>query len=321
MGAEELSDRAIIGRFFQTLEERAVASWTDGVSMLFQSDQESETYKWLGQVPMLREWIGERQAKGLTTYGVTIENLDFEATLEILRKELKFDKTDQIMVRIDELAVRSIQHWNKLLSALIEAGAATACYDAQNFFDTDHSEESSGTQDNDLATTVAAVTGPTVAEMESMILTAIQQILSFKDNQGEPMNDGAKGFLVMVPTGYMKVAVPAVYNQVIVSGSASRDNTLLTLRDKGFNIGLEVNPRLATPSIVTSGTGAFYVFRTDGMVKPFIRQEQEPVTLDVIGTGSEQEIMSKRHIYGVKAARNVGYGYWQHGCLMTVTNG
>lgn len=138
MGATTLSSRAIIGRYYQRLEQNPGLQWVGAVSNYFTSDQESETYKWLGQVPVMREWIGGRNAKGFRENGITIENKHFEATLEVLVRELKRDKTGQVMVRVDELADRTNAHWAKLLSELIENAESTVCYDGQYFFDTDH---------------------------------------------------------------------------------------------------------------------------------------------------------------------------------------
>ena len=89
MGAKSLSSRAIIGEFYATLEQDLGNSWINSLSNYFPSDQEAETYKWLGQTPAMREWIGGRQAKGLTDNGITIANKDFEATLEIMVKDLR----------------------------------------------------------------------------------------------------------------------------------------------------------------------------------------------------------------------------------------
>ena len=119
--------------------------------MLFNSDQESETYKWLGMVPMMREWIGDKQAKGFRDNGITVINKEFEATLEVLSKWLRRDKTGQLAVRIGELAQRANGHCANLLSTLITNGTGSTsvlCYDGQYFFDSDHSEGDSGTQKN-----------------------------------------------------------------------------------------------------------------------------------------------------------------------------
>ena len=129
MSAASLSSRAIIGEFYNTLEQNTGALWVPGTSMLVTSDQESETYKWLGMAPAMREWVGGRVAKGFRDNGITIVNKTFEATLEVLLDEIRRDKTGQVMVRVRELAGRTNAHWAKLLSTLIIAGEAAVCYD------------------------------------------------------------------------------------------------------------------------------------------------------------------------------------------------
>lgn len=308
MGAVTLSSRAIIGEFYNTLEQNTGAIWVPGVSAMFESNQESETYKWLGMAPAMREWVGGRHAKGFRENGITIVNKTFEATLEVLLNEMRRDKTGQIMVRVRELADRTNAHWAKLLSSLIVNAESAVCYDGQYFFDTDHSEGDSGTQSNDIQSNIATTTAPTAAEMETAILKTVEQLLGFKDDQGEPMNEEAMRFLVMVPVPFMAATAAALKNPVIVDGSGSRTNTITNLG--GFQFEMAVNPRL-------NWTEKFAVFRTDGQTKPFIRQEEEGVTVSAIAEGSELEFNENKHRYGVKAIRNVGYGYWQHACLTT----
>ena len=313
MGATTLGSRAIIGRFYQALEQDAGVGWVDPISMLFQSDQSSETYAWLGQSPAMREWIGGREAKGFRENGITIANKKFEATLEIPLDWMRRDKTGQIQVRIDEMAQRANAHWAKLMTALIEAGEGNTlgtCYDGQYFFDTDHSEGDSGSQSNDISVDITTTTAPTAAEMETAILTATQQIMGFKDDQGEPMNESARRFVVMVPTPFMSKAAAALNNPIITTGSASFTNTLVNLG--GFSYQLAINPRL-------SWTTKFALFRADGGASAFIRQEEESLQISALAEGSEEECKNDRHLYGIKSMRNVGFGFWQKACLVTFT--
>jgi phage major head subunit gpT-like protein len=313
MGAKSLGSRAIIGEFYMRLEQDLGTTWVPQVSMLFQSDQESETYPWLGMAPAMREWIGGRQAKGFRENQVVIANKKYESTMEVPVDWLRRDKTGQIRVRIAEQTERANAHWAKLLNQLIIDGEAGVCYDGQFFFDTDHSEGDSGTQDNDIAVNITTTTAPTTGEMETAILTAIQQIIGFKDDQGEPMNENAQRFLVMVPVPFMSAAAAALGSSIIVDASTSRSNTILTLSSMaGFQVSLAVAPRL-------TWTTKFAVFRADGQLGAFIRQEEEDITVDAIAEGSEEEFKNDRHLYGIKAIRNVGYGYWQKSCLVTFT--
>lgn len=307
MGASSLSSRAIIGEFFNKLAMDLGMGWIPDVSMLFQSDQESETYKWLGMVPGMREWIGGRHAKGFSENGITITNKTYEATLEVLVDEIRRDKTGQVMLRVAELAQRTNSHWASLLTALIVAGTASVCYDGQYFFDTDHSEGDSGTQDNDLTGAATTGTQPTAAEAETAVMACVTAILGFKDNQGEPMNEGASKFRIMIPPVYLSPFAAVLNNEFIASGQSN-----IVKNIDGFNFTLSVNPRLSSGAV-------FYVFRADGQTKALIRQEEEEVVVSAVAEGSELEFNENKHRYGVKAIRNVGYGYWQHACVYTFT--
>lgn len=304
-----LSSRAIIGRFYRALEQDQGEGWINALAMMFSSDQESETYRWLGQVPAMREWIGGRLTKPMREDGITIANKIFEATLEIPVDWMMRDKTGQIQVRINELAARAQSHWADLLTALIVAGESATCYDGQYFFDTDHSEGASGTQDNDISVDITTTTAPTVSEMQTAILTATQQIVGFKDDQGQSMNASARRFALMVPVPFMAAAAGALGSSVI----SSTDSTIKALGSLGgISYDLYFNPRL-------SWTTKFALFRADGNVKPFIKQEEQGVQVAAIAEGSELEFNERMHHYGVSAKRNVGYGYWQHACLVTFT--
>lgn len=309
MPYQTLSSRAIIGRFYRALEQDVGESWINSTSMLFNSDQESETYRWLGQTPMMREWIGGRLTKVMREDGITIANKVYEATLEVPVDWMMRDKTGQIQVRINELAQRANSHWADLLTTLIIAGEAATCYDGQFFFDTDHSEGSSGSQSNDISVDIATTTAPTVAEMQTSILTATEALMGFKDDQGQPMNTGARSFVVMVPVPYMSATAGALGASVI----AQTDSTVRALASLGgFTYQIAINPRL-------TWTTKWALFRADGNVKALIRQEEQAVQVAAVAEGSELEFNERMHRYGISAKRNVGYGYWQNTVLVTHT--
>jgi len=310
MGASGLGSRGIIGEFYHRLAQLEGSGWIGQVAQLFQSNQEIETYKWLGQVPQMREWIGGRNAKGLTEFGYAITNKKFESTLEISVDDIRRDKTAQIMLRVSELARRANAHWAKLISDLITAGGTTACYDTQDFYDTDHSEGDSGTQINEVTVTqcsslnVSTATAPTAAEMADCIMEVIGYMLGYKDNQGEPLNEDAREFLIMCGTmPIWKTARIAAGLPVITDGSGSYTNIVGAMDD--FKIRVEYNPRLS------ASTTQLFVFRTDTDMKPFIRQEELPIQMSAIAEGSELEFNEDVHHYGIKALRNAGYGFWQ----------
>jgi phage major head subunit gpT-like protein len=328
MGAQSLSSRAIIGEYFHRLE-LASSAWVDQVSMLFTSDQESETYNWLGMSPRMREWIGGRQAEGFRENTLTIRNKLYEATLKVLVDDLRRDKTGQLLVRIREMADATQDHWAKLLSTLLTNGESTTCYDGEFFFDTDHSEGSSGTQSNDLAVTLSGlpvVPGPDKGDshepspdqMMYAILYGIRQMFGFKDDKGEPMNANARRFVCMVPTLLWPAAIAAV---ALPNLSQGVSNVIPALSSsQGISIDVVHNARLDSVWGLTGSPeqGQFAIIRADGNVKPFIRQSEQDVMMAVIGEGSEHAILNREHLYTVDALRNVGYGLWQHATLVTL---
>ena len=315
MSVELLSSRAIMGMYYLRLEQNPGMGWVNMLTNYFTSDQDSETYPWLSQAPQMREWVGGRNAKGFTDNSITIKNKHFESTVEFRIKDVRRDKTGQVRVRINDLADRTNSHWASLCSTLIVGGEALVCYDGSYFFAANHAEGKSGTQSNSLSVTLSGLpvqvhgttTAPSVEEMQQCILRAIAQIKSFKDDQGEPMNENANQFLVMVPTSLWLTAQAAVKNSVLTSNAVNLIPNL-----EGVQIGVVENARL------NAWTTKFVVFRTDGSVKPIIRQEEAPVALKAKAEGSEYEFDNDAWQFGVDTWRNVGLGLWQHTCLVTM---
>lgn len=310
-----LSSRAIIGMYYARLETDTGAGWIDGLSNLFGSDQAGETYNFLGQTPAMREWLGARQAKGFSGQGVTILNKHYEATLEVAKKDARRDKTGQIQARISEFVDRSQTHWASLLSTLLLNGASQLCYDGQYFFDTDHSEGDSGTQSNkitvDISTLPAAVhgviTAPSVEEAQQVLLAGIAQIMGFKDDRGEPMNENARAFMVQVPVSLFLVFSAAVAAITTASLQQNLNPNLI----KGISIDIQMNARL-------TWTDTIAIFRTDSPIKAFIRQTEQDIELKVKAEGSEFEFDNDAWQFGIDGWRGTGYGYWQRAVQVTM---
>jgi phage major head subunit gpT-like protein len=304
---DKITSRAVIGMYYEALQSGVGATWIDAVSNYFPSDQSSEEYAWLGMTPALREWVGGRHAKGFTENGIEITNKHFESTIDILLRDLRRDKTGQLQVRINELAERGNTHFAKLLSTLIVNGAGQLCYDGQYFFDTDHAEGSSGSQSNKIDFDISAapalvhgsVTAPSPEEAQQAVLKSISQMYTFVDDQGEPLNETAKSFMVMVPVGLAE-SFRAGLSLARVAGPSS-----FAVED--WDIRLAVNPRLTT----AGWTDKFVTVRTDGSVKPLIRQEETAPAIKLKGEDSEYAFDNDAIQVGIDTWRNVGYGRWQ----------
>jgi phage major head subunit gpT-like protein len=311
-----LSSRAVLGMYYARLENPMAAGWIGGVANLFGSDQAVETYPFLSQVPRFREWLGGRQAKGLSANSISIANKHYEATLEIALRDLRRDKTEQLRARVSEFADEGDAHWGTLLSALILAGTSTVCYDGQYYFDTDHSEDDSGTQDNDISVDISAVPGagsdntpsfPNAAQMQAAIVKGIAQILAFKDGRGRPMNSNAKRFLVTVPVG---LYMPAVASLSAINLAALQQN-INPVQAAGLSIDVQMMPEL-------TWTDSFAVWRTDSPIKGLIRQNETDPVVKMKDESSEFAFDNDAIQIGVDAWRGAGYGLWQRACYVTL---
>lgn len=115
----------------------ATPQW-DRIATRVPSSTATEEYGWLGQVPNVREWIGDRQVQNLQTSGYAIKNKDFELTLAVGRNNIQDDNIGIYGPLFQEMGRSTSAAYDQLVWALLKAGFATACYDGQYFFDTDH---------------------------------------------------------------------------------------------------------------------------------------------------------------------------------------
>ena len=312
---DKITSKAIIGSFYKTLNQNVGAGWIDQVSNYFTSTQAYEEYAWLGQAPSMRKEVGGRLARKLKETSFTIRNEHYESTLEIHENDLRRDKTGQVMIRVGEQARRANAHWATLLSTLIANANSSLCYDGQYFFDTDHVEGDSGSQSNSIQCDISAypvgvhgtTTAPSVSECQMAIVKGITQILGFKDDTGEVMNDDANSFMVMTALPLYMTLLQAVATPTQVSES----QTVLEAAKRDFSIKVVANPRL-------TWTESFAVFRTDSALKSFIRQEEGGIRMNVLAEGSDHTFKNFTHLYGIDGWRNVGYGMWQNSCLVTL---
>lgn len=108
------------------------------VAMDVPSTARSTLYKWLGNFPMMREWLGDRVVKDLSAFGYEIVNKDYEATVEVDRNDIDDDQIGLYKPMIQGLAQSAADHPDVLIFALMKAAFSTECYDGQYFYDTDH---------------------------------------------------------------------------------------------------------------------------------------------------------------------------------------
>ena len=61
------------------------------IATVVPSSTKSESYKWLGKIPRMREWIGERLVQNLGAFDYEIKNKDFELTISLDKNDVEDD--------------------------------------------------------------------------------------------------------------------------------------------------------------------------------------------------------------------------------------
>ncbi len=263
------------------------------------STKAQETYAWLGQLPKMREWLSERQIKGLSEHSFSIINKDFESTLRVDRNALEDEQYGQFKLLAQMMGQEARRFFDEYLIGVIEANGL--CYDGQNMFDTDHSEGISGSQSN----APAAASGYTVdtAAKFVTVLNAVSTAMSLiKGDNGKFF--GAKVTHVLVPPCLEWIAREAFDPTYRGTGS-----TTASEMGKG-RVQILVSEYL-TPD-ATIGYSPVYWLDLSKPVKPFVfqnRKNTEFVALDK--TDSYENFMSKGILYGVDNRFNMGFGLWQ----------
>lgn len=123
---------------FQNAFDQAATDW-DKVATRVPSTTSKEEYGWLGNLPGMREWIGDRHVHGIAQHGYTIANKTFELTVAVPREAIEDDQYGVYGPLFQELGRAARAHPDQLVigQALLN-GHTALCYDGQNFFDTDH---------------------------------------------------------------------------------------------------------------------------------------------------------------------------------------
>jgi phage major head subunit gpT-like protein len=254
------------------------------------STSDKEQYGWLGQSPSMSEWIDERKLKSLNEFEYEIPNKDYEATLPVDRNALKDDQLGNVKVRIDDLARKAKIHPRKLFIEALKEGETELCYDGQPFFSASHEEGDSGVQSN-----LLTGTGITLAQLETDIDASEEAMLSFKDDTGEPWNEGEVKIGVVCHT--------SLKNKFI------RLNTLDLINNTTNSMKGRISQ--ITYSARFDDKNDWYLGDISEGMKPIIKQKRQDPVFGALEGDSDNGFMRKKYYYGIDYRVGFGYGLWQ----------
>ena len=283
---DEILQQSILTNFFESYE--ATTPVADQIATRVQSKGASEDYGWIGQVPGLRKMLGERVPEELKAYKYSLPNEEYEASVKVLRKDIKDDATGKYLVQAQSIGESVKEYPDEVIfGTLLPAGATTLCYDGQYFFDTDHPIGDTGAvQSNKLTLSLTA----------DNFATARLTLRKLQGDKGKLVNKTLDLKLV-VPVELEATARQIVEQEKVVVGGVGVDNP----NYKGAEV--VVSPEL------TSATN-WYLINAHGAVKAFIIQEREFIPFEALAEGSEKAFWNKVFYYGTYWRGAFGYGLY-----------
>ncbi|MGG8896289.1 Mu-like prophage major head subunit gpT family protein, partial [Escherichia coli] len=97
-----------------------------------------QRYGWLGKLPRVREWIGDRVVQNISETDYSIKEKKFELTVGVDRDDIETDNLGIYSTLFEAIGEATVDDPEQLIWDVLKAGFTTNCYDGQFFFDTDH---------------------------------------------------------------------------------------------------------------------------------------------------------------------------------------
>lgn len=297
---------------------RAVEPEYSRIAMTVPSTTEFSTYAWMGQLPAMREWLGDRQTQNITLFDYVIKNKLYELTIGVPRTKIEDDQYGVFNVQFAMMGRSVTMHPDQLVFPLLEAGFTAKGYDGIAFFADNHPLKS-GVVSNKGTTALGA----------SAYGTAIAKILAMKDYQGQPFFTEIPELTLVVPPALNETARQILNADFIsVSGGSTQTNVW-----KG-SAKLLVTPRIVSttawflvaafplqpkespqPAGAGSGEGNRQASEPEpiGGLMPFIYQPRIPPEFVAKVNPQDSDLVAKTDTfeYYVRERDNAGYGLYQ----------
>lgn len=252
------------------------------------STKSEEKYGWLGDVPKVQAWVGDKNMKSLKDYDYTIVNKDFEGTISIDRNELDDDQYGMVQPRITSLAQSAAVFPMELIAELIRDGDTNLAYDGSAYF------ANRAINDN-----LLAGSGITLANLKADLATGRTTMQRFVSDTGNLLK--IKPNVIVCPPEL------EVLFMELVNSTAPQDAT--NYNSAGTNPWRTwITAVISIPEL--TDTNDWYMFNTTMPLKPFFYQNRKSATP---GIDRGQEFQNRTIAYGVELRGNGGYGFPQMG--------
>lgn len=242
-----------------------------------------QDYKWLGQMPGMREWIGEREIQALAAYGYFIKNRKFEMTVGVKRDDIEDDQYGVYTPLFSNMGEAAALHPDDLIFGAMMSGFDAKCYDGLSFFHTAHK--------------VGNVTYSNRSNKKlsrESYMEARSSIMSIRGDKGKSLKL-LPDLLVVSPAEEEKARLILEADQI--------DGTTNVLKGTAK---LLVEPSLA------ANPHYWFLLCTNRFLKPFIYQLRKKIKFVSLTKDTDENVFLRdEYLYGADGRSNAGYGFWQ----------
>ena len=254
------------------------------IATVVPSSTAENSYKWLGQLPDLREWIGEREIQHMDSFGYTIRNKKFERTLGVPREDIEDDQYGIYSPMFSQMGEAAGLHPDKLVFGLLAKGFDEKCYDGKAFFATDH-KSGKATFSNK----------GTKKFNRDTYIEARAAIMNLTGDKGDPLN--------LVPD--LLIVSPS-YEQ------EARETLMAEIIDGTSNVMKETAELLVPTQLAGENADKWFLLCTKKFLKPMIYQERKKIKFTQLTKDDDMNVfMHDEFLYGADGRSNAGFGFWQ----------
>ena len=253
------------------------------VATVIPSTTGEQNYKWLGQMPGMREWIGEREIQALAAYDYTIKNRKWEMTYGIPRDEIEDDSYGVYTALFSDMGETAARHPDELVFGAMMDGFKEKCYDGLSFFNAEHKSGDqvySNRSDKKLA--------------RESYMEARTAVMSIRGDKGKSLK--------LVPD--LLVVSPALEEMARLILEADTIN--------GTTNVLKGTAKLHVEPMLAENPEYWFLLCTNRFLKPFIYQIRKKIKFVSLTKETDENVfMLDEFMYGADGRSNAGYGFWQ----------
>lgn len=261
----------------------SVQTYADRIATTVPSSAAENLYGWLGAIPGMKKWIGEREIQKIADNGYAIKNEPFELTIGVKRNDIEDDNYGVYTPLMQSMGESAGLHKEERVAETVKGGFSGKCFDGESFYSTKHK----------VGSTVYSNRTDEKLDAESF-QSARASMMGLKNEHGKPLN--LVPDILLVPPALEKAA-RMILEADLVNGTTN------------------VNKGLAEVVVwaeLADKPTQWHLLCTKRSLKPFIFQERKKAKFTALTRDDDENVfMRAEFLYGVDARDGVGYGFWQ----------